>query len=471
MVVAYHLFAMNEHSGRTTRLIWLLLLPLMTAALAAGGVPPVCAGDVARARTDTTGIDEPIPLEFYLESARTARQNGQWDIAEMEYQNVLIRESSNLAAIMELAEVYERMGKYEHARGLLSRASTLDRGNRNLIEQSARVDRKLRASLHAAVDSLMERKTFELALPKLALLITLEPENPDLYYRKSLCHYSLSRYDVALATIETALRLRNEVEYHDLHLRIINRMKQVEIHSLMQKAAAVINPRSETERQSALTLLAKVIELDPDNGWAKQEFLRLSENDPVPRAERSEEKTGFVGSISRAGGTALALLRDTGLLLSGHLDILLIMLALLLLFQSPLSRMLLRRSQYNAVLAGNLSRFGIAEILSLIHSHDYTGTLTIKGQTISGTIYFDHGEAYHCTVGRSTGREALRSLLNRAKSGRFFFKETGPPVERTIDVPLSLLIMDLPERSAAAQAQRPRKRAKSKITELLESRK
>lgn len=455
-----------DNKSRTVRLA---AAALLAAALLIPGPPAWGAAD-APARIDSTAADDAIPVEFYLKSARTACRNQQWEIAEMEYQNVLLRESTNLDAILELADVYERLGKYEHARGLLSRASALDSNNKKLIKRALELDRKLCASLHSEVDTLMAQESYELALPKLALLLTLEPENPDLYYQKSLCHYHLSRYDIALATIETALRLRGEMNYHDLHQLIINRMKQAEIHSLMQRAATVISPDSESERQSALTLLARIIELDPDNGWAKQEFLRLSEYDaPAPKI-RETARSGIRSVIARSGiaaGTAFVLLGES---LSNHLEILLILLAILLLLHSPLTRSLMKGLPHHLMLSGDLSRFKITEILMMISSHDYTGSLVIKGKSISGTIYFEHGDAYHCIVGRAAGKEAFRSILNQAHSGRFYFTETRPPVQRTIDIPLSLLIMDLPERSPAANPLQPRKRVKSKISELLENR-
>lgn len=453
-------------SSRITRLTatTLLVAVLLGISIPARGVAN------SPAQSDSTGTGDTIPVEFYLQSARAAYHNQQWEIAEMEYQNVLIRESTNLAAILELADVYEQMGKYEHARGLLGRASALDSGNNKLIRRALELDQKLCRALHAEVDTLMARRLFELALPKLALLLTLEPENPDLYYQKALCHYHLSRHDIALATVETALRLRGELSYHDLHQLILNRMKQIEIHALMQKAAMVINPKAEAERQSALTLLAKIIELDPDNSWAKQEFLRLSESATPPAAVAQVDQTGSEGIVANVRRYAGATLLYLGGLLPKYLKELLILLAITLFLHSPLTRLLMKGLPHRALLWGELSRFNIVEILTMIGSHGYTGTLVIKGDSISGVIYFEHGDAYHCKIKQATGREALRSIMNRANSGRFYFTETRPPVERTIDIPLSLLIMDLPERTTPAHPLQPQKRAKSKISELLENR-
>lgn len=442
---------------------------LLVAALC-GISAPAGAAAHSSARSDSAGTFDAVPLEFYLESARAAYHNQQWEIAEMEYQNVLLRESTHLAAIIELADVYERLGKYEHARGLLSRASALDRNNKKLISRALELDQKLCRSLHSEVDTLLEQRSYDLALPKLALLMTLEPENPDLYYQKSYCCFNLSRYDIALAAIETALRLRGEPSYHDLHHTIIDRMKQLEIHALMRKATAVINPETEAERQSALTLLARIIELDPDNAWAKREFLRLSESDEPPRAlsdNGNSPNNAALANIRRSAYPVLVYLGET---LSRYLDSMLIILAILLVLHSPLTRSFMKGIPRHALLSGELSRFTIAEVLTMIGSHNYSGKLVITGGPISGKIYFDRGEAYHCTVKQAVGREALRSLLNRASAGRFYFTESRPPVERTIDVPLSLLIMDLPEQTAPARPLQPRKRAKSKISELLENR-
>ncbi len=142
----------------------------------------------------------------------------------------------------------------------------------------------------------------------------------------------------------------------------------------------------------------------------------------------------------------------------------------ILLFSSPLTRAIVRGLPRQAPLSGSLSRFSISEILTLVNSHARTGVLLIKSPAISGKIYFDNGEACHCVTKNLKGNEALRAILKRASSGTFYFRETKPATGRTIETPLSLIIMDLPDRrSMPAPEDRP-KRTKSKIAELLESR-
>jgi tetratricopeptide (TPR) repeat protein len=450
---------------RFARLGAAVLLGVALIGLAA----PLAAVTNSASPQDSADSRLNITPEFYLESARAARDQQQWEIAEIEYQNVLLREPTHLEAMLELTEVYEQMGRYEHARALLSRATDLDPGNKKLPKKALELDKKLSQSLHVEIDSLINGRAYESALPRIALLLTLEPENPDLHYLKSLCHYHLARYDIALSSIERALLMRGEQSYHDLHQAILTRAKQNKLHALMQKAAHVINPTNEPDRQSALTLLASIIELDPDNIWAKQEFLRLSDDSGTPQHQPTDEASRSQSLTAQARQAAGGALTSIGAELTKYTSILLLLMAILLLFHSPLTRTLLQGFPQHSLLTGNLARFSIAEILTLIHSHDYTGTLTVKGDSVSGKIYFEHGEAYHCKTRQLRGKEALMAILNRASSGQFYFKETKPPVERTIEIPLSLLIMDLPNHTSTPD-QPPPKRAKSKITELLESR-
>ncbi|MBI4719955.1 MAG: DUF4388 domain-containing protein [Chitinivibrionia bacterium] len=153
-----------------------------------------------------------------------------------------------------------------------------------------------------------------------------------------------------------------------------------------------------------------------------------------------------------------------------HIELFLSAALVFLLFSSPVTRAILNRLPHRTPLSGSLSRFSIGEVLALVSSHARTGVLVVKGPAISGTIHFDCGEARHCETKNLKGHEALRAILKRASSGTFYFRETNPPRLRTIDTPLSLIIMDLSERASAPAPESAPKRPKSKVSELLESR-
>jgi hypothetical protein len=280
----------------------------------------------------------------------------------------------------------------------------------------------------------------------------------------------VARLDIALPSVETALRLRGEVTYHELRQLILKHQQQNQLHVLLRQAEHGINPVTEEDRLSALTVLARIIELDPDNTWAKKEFVRLSEGDGVessPVHNDAPRKQDLPTRMARAAGSAaLEAARD----LSKNLELLLSVLIVVIMFGSPLTRAILKSLPHQALLSGSLSRFTISEILTLINSHAGTGVLVIKGPAISGKIYFDNGEACHCETKNLKGNEALRAILKRASSGTFYFRETKPAIQRTIDTPLSLIIMDLPDRKSMPASEDKRKRTKSKIAELLESR-
>jgi|GEM_PF-5885032 len=410
-----------------------------------------------------------------LKKAGKAHDSGQWDTAELLYQNVLIRDSSNLAAMLELADIYEHMNKLEYARGLLLRASAIDPTNESLLEKSFNITRRLSLSLHHEIDSLIAGSYHGSAIPRLSILQTLEPENPDLYYKKALCHFQIDNLETALLEITKALRLQNDRTFHDLHVEIRSRIKEQKLFKLIERAAEAVNTRSPDERESAMTLLGKVLELDPDNEWARREFMRLSggggESDfsgPAPGALSIDRLKPLLNRIRGTGagmGVYLGLLAE---FLARYLTALFALLILLLLVNSPLTRSIIEGIPPKHILSGDLSRFSIYEILMLINSQTRSGTLVIKSSSIKGEVFFEKGEPCHCKAGSMRGKDALKIIIKTAKDGSFYFRKIPSSVEKTIDTPLSLLLMDLPDRKLLPNTTKRPPKTRSKIASLLD---
>lgn len=434
--------------------------------LPAPGSEPEGAGTIPIA----SGKEDSLPVDSLLARARSAEESRDWANAERFYQSTLLRDSSNLESILGLAALYEKMGRYEHARGLLMRAAAIEPFDEDIMRRNLAVSKKLSNSLHNEVDSLMAWRSFEQALPKISILITLEPENPDLYYKNAVCHFNLGSLKAALRSVEQAMRVRPDPEYHTLHQEILRRTKQEKLHNLLRQAAEVINPVTPQQKEIALDLLARIIELDPDNAWAKKEFLRISGDEGT-----IETTTGDRTLRARARANTLIVqlkrwLRLGGRLLADNIELLLVLAVVIVVFRSPLTAIFMRNSRPGSSLSGKLERFSFTEILNLINSHALSGILYVKGIESSGEIHFDKGEAFHCRSGRLEGKEAFRKILEGSGEGYFHFSERKPAFKRTIDVPLSLLIMDLPDRTTHIPTEKPPKKPKSRMAELLENR-
>ena len=171
---------------------------------------------------------------------------------------------------------------------------------------------------------------------------------------------------------------------------------------------------------------------------------------------------GIAKPLGRAIVDVLSVLND-------HIEILLyVLLALLVLF-SPFTQMVIRGFSPRQSLTGQLSQFSIHEVLTLVNTHHRTGVLSIKTGSVRGQVYFSRGEIYHCKTKHQKGREGLQQLLTNAKDGFFVFKDKARTSDQTIDTPLSLILMELPERKGAITSQAILKKQQTKMKRMLET--
>ena len=101
--------------------------------------------------------------------------------------------------------------------------------------------------------------------------------------------------------------------------------------------------------------------------------------------------------------------------------------------------------------------------------------LQVKGDGCRGKIYIENGEPCHCAVGKLQGVKALHHLLSNTTTGQFELADGSIPLNRTIDTPLSIVLVDHtsggPGRAARKRAasDAAAKKPKSRMKELLES--
>jgi tetratricopeptide (TPR) repeat protein len=405
-------------------LVWALLL--------------VCAD--ARAQTDDEPLfDATATTGELFALARDAFGLGHHALAEQYYEAILLRERANLQAMLELSNVYERTGKLEYARGLLIRATRIDPNYAAIERRREAVDDLLKISLTEVTDSLLARGACEVAMPKLSLHLSIEPNNPAVHYKRALCLFEMGRYDAALTDVEASITISPQEPYFLLRDRVIDGLRREEIKHLAARAATLARSDNPRNRDQALDLLGRILELDREHAWARNEFLRLSEPETAAPGPVRDEAPGVVVDAFRAVGAAAVTM---GRFAGRHARAFIGILALVLIFQSSLTRALVGRIGRASVLSGQLSRFSVAEVLTMLNAEPHTGVLQVRSTAGRGTVYFENGEPRHCVAGKQEGADALMALIANAHQGRFTFREGATSVERTIDTPLSLLLVE-----------------------------
>jgi tetratricopeptide (TPR) repeat protein len=444
--------------------------PAASATAAAPGEDPVGheePDDSERA------FDSSITVPELFDKAREAFGLQAYNLAETFYQEILIRERSNVQAMLELANVYERSGKLEYARGLLARSAKLAPSNHVIAKKLASVERILVAVLSEEVDSLIAASQYELAIPKLSVHVSIEPDNSELFYKRALCYSRLGQPEAALANIDKALQIDPREEYYRLRSAILDDLKVIESTEMVAEAKKLIQSDDPEDQRRALDVLGQILQADPEHAWARSEFRRLRNLEDGVEADRPGEDSlpadaNGITAILTAVGTA------AGELGRRHLGAVLVLLATLVIFQSRLTRLIIRMLAPRPFLSGRFPRFTLTEVLVMLNSESHTGVLHVKGDSCRGKIYFENGEPCHCSVGKTQGVGALHHLMSNTATGHFEFSEGSIPLRRTIDTPLTVVLLeDSAGRSSLTggrkkPASRKSKKAKSRMKEMLE---
>ena len=406
-----------------------------------------------------------------LESAREMFISDRYDLAGMLYKSVLVRDPNNLAAIQELAIIYEASGRLEYARGLLTRALIIRPDDPEIIRRHAEVAQKLSTQLETEIDSLIGAGAYQPAIPKLSILLTTQPEKANLYYKKAQCHLQLGNPEMALLEIDRALNIARETRFDDLKMSASAAKHRRQVKTLTLEAQRALAEGSAEGNDEALQSIGRILELEPDNTWAKEQFLALTENLysglkrwKVP--ERLSKWWVFAERHLLRAWNGLTLLFEV---FRSHINVLLAIALALLLLISPLTTTLVQGFSPRHPLSGRLGYFRLHELLTLMNTHGVNGVLILKTRATSGKIYFRKGEVYHCKSGRTDGRTAVQHLLKEPEGGSFVFRDGVTSREETVDTPLSLILLELPERTRAITSESiiKKQKQKSRMKELL----
>jgi len=245
------------------------------------------------------------------------------------------------------------------------------------------------------------------------------------------------------------------------------------------RAIDLMKTGSEADNYEALQHVGKILQIDPEHEWAQKAFVRLT-GDGVPRQAavinnigietlaEPEDTLTFTDRMSQAGAS----LKNVFSTLIGHIvPILLVLASVVVLITVGL---FLKRWIFTSdpPLTGKLSHFSLQDILSFLNTTARTGLVKIRSKTIRGDIHFENGEVRHCKAGKQEGIKALDSLLAEARDGHFIFIDTPSSFKKTIDTPLSLLLMGgYNKKPSSLKSRKASKNSKSRMKELLDSRK
>ncbi len=447
----------------------LLVITSLFAALGAGVSRAQNPSSLSSDWNNEALFDSTTTREELMGMGRAAANMSHVALAEVYYQEVLLRNPGDVEAMCELAALYHRTGRLEYARGLLIRAGSLVPGRDDIPELRRQIEKELKVSLARQADSLMTASQYESALPRLSLLLTIDPGNARYYAAKARCLAALGQSDAALSNVDLALAKDPKEEYQRLRDQISSQHEEKQIEELESSAKRLLESK-EWMRDEAADVLQAILAQDPSNEWAREQFRALSGGPTAPAPVVSAPPQRQVLDAARA------VLPGFGRALERHLSAIIVLVTVLIVFRSPLARALSKRVHDPSPLSGDLTTIDVAETLRLANASALSGVLTFRTPDGRARVYFDSGDPVHCDAMGRGGLEALMYLVKHVDEGTFEMRTTTIKADRTIDQPLDLILADgttsAAERGAAAKrnlARREAGRKKSRMAELLET--
>jgi tetratricopeptide (TPR) repeat protein len=399
-----------------------------------------------------------------LEMGRAAAGMEHFPLAEIYLQEVLLRNPQDVDAMCELALLYKRTGRLEYARGLLTRAARLSPMRTDIVEARAGIDRILVGQLAHAVDSLMAAGRHHEALPRIAILLSIDGQNTKALTDKARCLAAAGETDAALSALDLAITREPSAELHALRAELAAQVENDRLADMESSARRLIES-GDWVHEEATDVLQAILAQDPSNAWAREQFRRLS--DPQAARDAARDSMPARSAMGRALHEAA---NETGAFLDRYLAAIIALLVTWALVRSRLPQALASRLREQSPLSGDLAQVELAAVLRTVNDAGMTGMLVLKTPDGPARVYCDRGEMIHCEAGERMGLPALENLLHDLEAGTFAMRRMPEGIERTIDQSFEVILVNAnPEAAAAmgvAAAQRPRK---SRMAELLET--
>jgi hypothetical protein len=142
------------------------------------------------------------------------------------------------------------------------------------------------------------------------------------------------------------------------------------------------------------------------------------------------------------------------------------------LFKSPLPRALARRLHEPSLFSGDLALIELPAVLRTINDEAMSGIVALRTPQGKARIYIEGGEPVHCEAYGEVGLDALVELLRGIEVGTFEMTPLRGDFEHSIDRSFDVILLDAnPEAAAAMGVASARQPRKSRMSELLETKK
>jgi hypothetical protein len=311
----------------------------------------------------------------------------------------------------------------------------------------------------------MTANRHEDALPRIATLLAIAPNNTAALVAKARCLSATGQTDAALSSIDLAIARDPDEQLHKLRAEIAARIEHDRMTDMEASARRLIES-GDWVMGEATDVLQAILAQDPSNEWAREQFRRLA--DSKAAEERVVEPvTPPTTAVSRVVHSVMPDITD---FLDRYLAAILAFLLSWAIFRSPLPHAIARRLHEPSMLSGDVSQIDLVSVLRTANDSGMTGVLTVKSAHGKSRVYFDHGEPVHCEALGKKGQEALVELLQEVEQGTFELVPRKKKVKRTIDESFQVILTQaVPEMASAAGIAAARKPRKSRMAELLET--
>lgn len=383
----------------------------------------------------------PSEAESLFIEAQKALARGDEQSAESLLTEALVKNPGFTSAIWQLAQVYEHEGRLDYARELYQRGLSQDPQASWARDKVARIEGTLSKQLLEQAKGSLEDGDFSQAIPILSTYLGMKPDDPDALVMMAKSQLGQGNVDSARKYLQKALaRDPSDKEAAAVMATIEKRERTGRVEQLISDAQVILLRLSPANCDSARAALAKVLDADPSNAWAKGQLADvdrfLAEGEAANKPHSPAKRNVVVAKSEEALGETQGILARTGAFCLKHVTLVALMAALVLLV-IDLRRRLTRRSY---PLAGTINLIPILDVVSLINGNMRSGMLIVVGPRFNGQIYFEKGEIIHARIGKLEGKRAFHELME-LRTGRYFFHNQLPKVRRTITDPLSLLLL------------------------------
>lgn len=371
-----------------------------------------------------------LKAEKLFVEAQKALSHGNSERAESLLKKALGEDPTFTSSIWQLAQIYEKKGKLEHARELLIRGLQQEPQATWAKDKLTQLEAELTRKLLGEAKNHMQSGKYSLAIPKLSLYLGIKPYDPVPLIMIGRCHLALGSLDSAKEYFEQAIgRDPSNIDAQRLLGEVETRLAGSRVDQLIQKAAAILDAYTPARKGEAIEALLAVLAADPQNDWARKKITEIDTSEPDPAAasmqDGNEQGEGWLPPFSKGNFFMYAFAAC---------------LAALVLCIVLLARGKSKRVEYQ--LSGNLSMVPILDVVALVHSNLRTGKLVITASKGKGEIFFQKGEIIHARWKGVDGKKAFNRIMDQ-RAGRYFFSNRASNRKQTIDEPLSVLLLSM----------------------------